>query len=119
LTCETFGNTLPIPKLKSFQKDLTYGRARGYTWGKQSRNGLEGGKRLNKYFYTGSIDAIAIADHTGKVAGLELASRRILEFGKGKSLAMCSNRTSGVREISEKRSMHGSVIIMELLLELG
>ena len=65
-------NTLPIPKLKPFQKDFTYGRARGYTWGKQSRNS-KGGKRLDKFFYTGSIDAVAVAeaeDHTGKVGRL-------------------------------------------------
>lgn len=65
-------NTLLIPKLKPFQKDLIYGRARGYTWGKQSPN-RNGGKRIDKFFYTGSIDAVAVAeaeDHTGKVGRL-------------------------------------------------
>lgn len=65
-------NTLPIPKLKPFQKDLTYRRARGYIQGKQLRNS-KGGKRLDKLFYTRSIDAVAVAkveDYIGKVGQL-------------------------------------------------
>lgn len=65
-------NTLPIPKLKPFQKDVTYGRARGYTLGKQSYS-KSSGKRLDKFFYTGSIKAEVVAeaeDHTRKVGRL-------------------------------------------------
>lgn len=51
----------PVPILKPFQKDLSYGRARGNTWGYQS-NGKRERKRLDKFFYTGSMETVALSD---------------------------------------------------------
>ncbi|KAI4115596.1 MAG: hypothetical protein LQ338_007835 [Usnochroma carphineum] len=48
----------PIPALKPGQKDFSYGRARGNTWGYQS-NGKREKKRLDKFFYTGSLETIS------------------------------------------------------------
>jgi tyrosyl-DNA phosphodiesterase 2 len=62
----------PIQVLKPFQKDLTLGRARGNTWGYQSR-GSRTRKRLDKFFYTGSVDMVVLAelqDFAGKIGRL-------------------------------------------------
>lgn len=62
----------PIPVLKQFQKDFSYGRARGNTWGyhsKQSRTR----KRMDKFLYTGSLQTVALdeaQDVTGKLGRL-------------------------------------------------
>ncbi|KAI3399715.1 hypothetical protein diail_5782 [Diaporthe ilicicola] len=62
----------PAPKppvLKSFQKDITYGKARGYTWGYQSDKARPR-KRLDKFLYTGSVETVALSeaqDTTGKL----------------------------------------------------
>lgn len=66
----------PVPVLKPFQKDLSYGRARGNTWGYQSK-GKRGRKRLDKFFYTGSIEMVALSeahDVTGRLGqfGIDL-----------------------------------------------
>ncbi|KAL2011634.1 hypothetical protein VTN00DRAFT_4352 [Thermoascus crustaceus] len=66
----------PVPVLKPFQKDLSYGRARGNTWGYQSK--AKDRKRLDKFFYTGrSIETVALSeaqDVTGRLGrfGIEL-----------------------------------------------
>lgn len=63
---------LPVPILKPFQKDLSYGRARGNTWGYQS-DGSRDRKRMDKFFYTGSIETVAITetqDITGRIGRL-------------------------------------------------
>lgn len=83
---------------------------------------MKGGKRLDKIFYTGSIDVVPVAEAENileKLADLELALRQILEFGKEKTLVMCSNWRSGARKVSRKKEMFGLVIIMELPLESG
>lgn len=62
----------PIPKLRPFQKDLTYGRARGNTYGYQSDKNRER-KRLDKFFYTGSLETVPLSevhDFTGKLGRL-------------------------------------------------
>lgn len=56
-----------IPVLKPFQKDLTYGYARGNTWGYQSA-GPRDRKRLDKFLYTDSIETVAL-DEAQDVCG--------------------------------------------------
>ena len=59
----------PVPTLKPFRKDLSYGQARGNTWGYQSNRGRTR-KRLDKFLYTGSIEMVAPnegQDVTGKL----------------------------------------------------
>ncbi|KAH8746073.1 hypothetical protein F5883DRAFT_255746 [Diaporthe sp. PMI_573] len=50
-----------IPTRKPFQKDLSYGRARGNTSGYQS-NDKRNRKRLDEFFYTGSMEVTALDD---------------------------------------------------------
>ncbi|KAI9766361.1 MAG: hypothetical protein M1840_006625 [Geoglossum simile] len=50
---------LPVPVLKPFQKDFSHGRARGNTWGYQSNSKRER-KRMDKFFYTGSIETVTL-----------------------------------------------------------
>ena len=71
----------PIPSLKPFQKDLTFGRARGNTWGYQS-NKANCRKRMDKFFYTGSMDMVAlneVQDITGKVGRLGIGVKTRVE----------------------------------------
>ncbi|KAM0185928.1 hypothetical protein ACHAPI_011966 [Fusarium lateritium] len=49
------------PVLKPFQKDITYGKARGNTWGYQSDRARTR-KRLDKFLYTGSIETFALSE---------------------------------------------------------
>jgi len=49
----------PVPILKPFQKDLSYGQARGNTWGYQS-DGPRSRKRMDKFFYSGLIETVAL-----------------------------------------------------------
>ncbi|KAI8944995.1 Endonuclease/exonuclease/phosphatase [Xylaria longipes] len=49
----------PLPVLKPFKKDTSYGRARGNTWGYQSPKSRNR-KRLDKFFYTGSVETFAV-----------------------------------------------------------
>ena len=57
----------PIPALESFEKNLTYGRAQGNTWGYQSKDdtwdypsNAKTPKRLDKLLYTGSVDTVPL-----------------------------------------------------------
>lgn len=71
----------PIPLRKPFQKDLTYGRARGNTWGYQSR-APRARKRLDKFFFTGSAETVPLPeaqDLTGKVGRLGIAVKTRVE----------------------------------------
>ena len=64
--------SLPGLCLKPFQKDPTYGRAKGNTWGYQSK-GARGRKRMDKFLYTGSVDTEALSelqDLSGKIGRL-------------------------------------------------
>lgn len=59
----------PPPVLKPFQKDITFGQARGNTWGYQSDK-AKTRKRLDKFLYTGSIETFGLnetQDVTGKL----------------------------------------------------
>ena len=65
----------PIPPRKPFQKDLTYGRARGNTWGYQSP-GPRARKRFDKFFNSGSAETVPLPeaqDLTGKIRRLGIA----------------------------------------------
>ena len=71
----------PIPLRKPFQKDLTYGRARGNTSGYQSR-APRSRKRLDKFFYTGSADTVALPeaqDLAGKIGRLGIGVKTKVE----------------------------------------
>lgn len=57
----------PVPVLKPFQKDSSYCRARGNTWGYQSGR-TSSGKRMDKFLYTGLIETVA-PNETQDVAG--------------------------------------------------
>ncbi|KAF7511609.1 hypothetical protein GJ744_003772 [Endocarpon pusillum] len=62
----------PTPVLKPFQKDFSYGQARGNTWGYQSKSRRER-KRMDKFFYTGSLETVAVheaQDITGRLGRL-------------------------------------------------
>ncbi|KAH8742602.1 hypothetical protein F5883DRAFT_595720 [Diaporthe sp. PMI_573] len=70
-----------IPILKPFQKDISYGRARGNTWGYQS-NGKRERKRLDKFLYTGSMEATAlneIHEVTGNLGRLGIGLKTDVE----------------------------------------
>lgn len=72
------------PALKPFQKDITYGKARGNTWGYQSDRARRTRKRLDKFLYTGSIETFALSeaqDITGKLGrfGIGLKTKAILD----------------------------------------
>ncbi|KAF1951661.1 hypothetical protein CC80DRAFT_424110 [Byssothecium circinans] len=64
----------PVPRLKPFQKDLTYGRAKGNTYGYHSDKYRER-KRLDKFFYTGSLETVPLSevqDITGKLGRFDI-----------------------------------------------
>jgi tyrosyl-DNA phosphodiesterase 2 len=52
----------PVPVLKPFQKDTSYGRARGNTWGYQSKS--RNGKHLDKFLYTGQMETAVLEELT-------------------------------------------------------
>ncbi|VUC31639.1 unnamed protein product [Clonostachys rosea] len=57
------------PALKPFKRDITYGKARGNTWGYQS-DSARTRKRLDKFLYTGPIETFALSecqDTTGRL----------------------------------------------------
>jgi len=58
----------PVPVLRPFQKEFSYGRARGNTWGYQSRSKSER-KRMDKFFYIGSIETVALNIEAQDVCG--------------------------------------------------
>jgi tyrosyl-DNA phosphodiesterase 2 len=77
----------PIPVLRPFQKELSYGQARGNTWGYQS-NGRRGRKRMDKFFYTGSIQTVAVQeaqDITGRLGRLGIGLKTEVEAWKYES----------------------------------
>ena len=67
--------------MKLFQKDLTYGRAKGNTWGYQSA-GPRGRKRMDKVLYTGSVGTEALSeaqDLSGKIGRLGIGLKTEVE----------------------------------------
>ena len=94
----------PIPQRKPFQKDLTFGRARGNTWGYQSQTARTR-KRLDKFFYTGSTDTVPLheaQDLAGKIGRVGIgvktkvevfeSERKELRVVKGKFVEKCVTR---------------------------
>ncbi len=70
----------PIPK-RSGRKDLTFGRARGNTWGYQSRV-PRSGKRFDKFYYTGQLETIPLTegqDVTGKISRIGIGCKTEVE----------------------------------------
>ena len=62
----------PIPVLEPLQKDLSYGRAKGNTWGYQSGKPRTK-KRKDKFLYTGALETVALEeaqDVTGRLGRL-------------------------------------------------
>ncbi|KAL6702729.1 hypothetical protein ACN47E_001011 [Coniothyrium glycines] len=76
---DTPAPTLPVRK--PFQKDLSFGRARGNTWGYQS-NGARTRKRLDKFYYTGQLETVPLAesqDVTGKIGRIGIGCKTEVE----------------------------------------
>ena len=95
---------LPDPRLKPFQKDLTYGRAKGYTWGYQSA-GPRGRKRMDKFLYTGSVDTEALSkaqDFSEKVGKLGIGLKTKVEVLACKSTRFRVLRGKAVEEPYEE-----------------
>jgi hypothetical protein len=64
----------PIPKLKPFQRDLTFGRAKGNTYGYQS-DANRARQRLDKFFHSGALETIPLDEFdatTGRLSRLGL-----------------------------------------------
>ena len=90
----------PIPLLKPFQKDLTYGRARGNTWGYQS-GGPRARKRLDKFFYTGSAETVSLSeaqDLTGKIGRLGIAVKTMVEVWESERMELLIIKDKPVRK---------------------
>ncbi|KAL5405588.1 hypothetical protein PMIN04_012302, partial [Paraphaeosphaeria minitans] len=69
-----------VPLLKPFQKDMSFGRARGNTWGYQS--GARTRKRMDKFFYSGLVEAVALTepqDATGKLGRIGIGLETEIE----------------------------------------
>ena len=72
---------LPGPRPTPFRKDLSYGRAKGNTWGYQS-TGAHSRKRMDKFLYTGSVDTEALSeaqDLSGKIGRLGIGLKTKVE----------------------------------------
>ena len=90
----------PIPLRKPFQKDLTYGRARGNTWGYQSR-AARNRKRLDKFFYTGSAETVPLPeaqDLTGKIGRLGMAVKTRVEVWESERVQLLIVKGKFVRK---------------------
>jgi hypothetical protein len=77
----------PNPVLKPFQKDTTYGRARGNTWGYQSDRSRTR-KHLDKFFYTGQVETMALTepqDVTGKLGRVGIDLKTDVEAWEGET----------------------------------
>ncbi|KAH7371713.1 hypothetical protein BKA66DRAFT_443907 [Pyrenochaeta sp. MPI-SDFR-AT-0127] len=51
----------PLPILKPFQRDLSYGRARGHTYGYHP-NGSRIRSRKDKYYYAGTVEIVPLTE---------------------------------------------------------
>lgn len=81
----------PVPVLKPFQKDFSYGRARGNTWGYQS-NGKRDRKRMDKFLYTGSIETVSLneaQDLAGRIGRVGLDLKTEVEAWEAKATKLC------------------------------
>lgn len=122
----------PIPKLKPFQKDLTYGRARGNTYGYQSEK-YRTRRGLDKFFYTGSPETVPLSevdDVTGKLGRLGIGLKTEVNawewtqerwIVKGANLSNVSTkqvteyRPLDNKLFSERRLIHPDVAKKELI----
>ena len=94
----------PIPILKPFQKDFSYGRARGNTWGYQS-NSNRNRKRMDKFFYTGSIETVALdeaQDVTGRLGRLGINLKTEVEAWENETTKMSLLRGKYVEELHKQ-----------------
>ncbi|KAK7224008.1 hypothetical protein V2G26_012011 [Clonostachys chloroleuca] len=98
----------PPPVLKPFKKDTSYGRVRGNTWGYQSARQRDR-KRMDKFFYTGSIKTFAVDDAQDVVG-------RLGRLGMGMGNLASTYRNQGRWEEAEKLGLQ----VMETLqMKLG
>ncbi|OAL43768.1 hypothetical protein IQ07DRAFT_551838 [Pyrenochaeta sp. DS3sAY3a] len=70
-----------IPVLKPFQKDMSFGKARGNTWGYQSK-AARTRKRLDKFYYTGHLETVPLSepqDVTGKIGRIGIGCKTVVE----------------------------------------
>lgn len=110
----------PIPLLKPFQKDLTCGRARGNTWGYQSR-AARSRKRLDKFFYTGSADTVPLPeaqDLTGKIGRLGIGVKTKVEVWESEQMELHIVKGNFVQK-SVKRHIDPESKWCKGLLEIG
>lgn len=131
-----------VPARKPFRKDLADGRARGNTWGYQSK-AKRNGKRMDKFFYTGLLRPVVLGeaqDVTGRFGPIGMGLKTEVEaweWQTKKSLLRARNSRRS-RELSifpavlwrgckivrcwrtwlARKLACGSAIISELLLVL-
>lgn len=75
----------PIPVRKPFQKGLSYGRARGNTWGYQPVKSRPR-NRMDKFLYTGSLETVApeeAQDVTGRLGRLGIGLKIKVDAWEG------------------------------------
>ncbi|KAI9848853.1 MAG: hypothetical protein M1837_006369 [Sclerophora amabilis] len=106
----------PFPLRKPFKKDLTYGKARGNTWGYQSP-GARSRKRLDKFFYTGMVDTVPLAeaqDLSGKIGrlGINVKTRvdALIDITSGIEEEENHQKFSGPQGLREKEHRDNSVL---------
>ena len=69
-----------IPPFRPGKKDVTFGRAKGNTWGYHET--ITKAARLDKFLYTGSVDIFAldeVADRSGKIGRLGIHLKAMVE----------------------------------------
>ena len=74
-----------VPVLKPFQKDMSFGQARGNTWGYQSKESSTR-KRLDKFYYTGHLETVPLSepqDVTGKIGRIGIGCKTVVEAWQG------------------------------------
>lgn len=78
----------PVPVLKPFKKDTSYGRAKGNTWGYQSKSKAGERKRMDKFFYTGLMETVALTepqDVTGRLGRVGISLKTEVEAWEGET----------------------------------
>jgi tyrosyl-DNA phosphodiesterase 2 len=95
---------LSIPVEKLCQKDLSYGRARGNTWGYQSGKPRPG-KRLDKFLYTGSLETVApnqAQDVTGRIGRLGIGLKTEVEVWEHETVEVRTEQGKIVEELHKE-----------------
>lgn len=73
------------PVLKPSQKDMSFGQARGNTWGYQSKR-ARNRKRLDKFYYTEQLESVPLSepqDVTGKIVRIGIGCKTEVEAWEG------------------------------------